>query len=269
MRAPKDKPSKRRAWVRSIVRVSSTVLVCFALFWWWLPWEFRPDASQVRLPASNLAWSDLANPSMKILVITAHPDDSEFYIGGTLARLHESRVPIELLIVTNGDKSYYPFGVDPGLAKIRQAEQTEVAGKWGASRITFLGEPDGRFEPTRELEDRIEAKIRAIQPDIVLTFDPEFPLKVAHGDHRKAGVAGLAAAKRADVPLVLLFATMAPSFTVDISRHYDQKLSLLSGHKSQFDETRMGHVEGMLWDAAESAGQRIGVELGENFRVVR
>lgn len=237
--------------------------------WWWVPWEYRPGAQELNVPPTTFTFEDLSRKSNRILIVTAHPDDSEFYSAGTLVRLKTSGASTQLLVVTNGDKGYYPF-TDPTLtAKVRQAEQSTVASDWGCDRVAYLGFPDGRFEPTRQLVDAIERHIREYRPNIVMTFDPEHPFKLAHGDHRKAGDAACEAARRVGGITLVCLATMAPNFTVDITHQWNDKLALVAGHKSQFFGSKLERINGMLNNAALRNGRRIGVKRGESYRVTR
>ncbi|HKA28373.1 MAG TPA: PIG-L family deacetylase, partial [Candidatus Binatia bacterium] len=40
----------------------------------------------------------------RVLVVTAHPDDSEFGAGGTIAKLVKDGCEVTYVIVTNGNK---------------------------------------------------------------------------------------------------------------------------------------------------------------------
>ena len=65
---------------------------------------------------------------MKILVITAHPDDVDFGAGGTIARWISEGHEVVYCLVTDGDAG----GFDPSvprsaIAGIRQREQTAAA----------------------------------------------------------------------------------------------------------------------------------------------
>ena len=46
----------------------------------------------------------MADKIERVLVVTAHPDDSEFGAGGTVAKLAKDGCEITYVIVTNGNK---------------------------------------------------------------------------------------------------------------------------------------------------------------------
>jgi LmbE family N-acetylglucosaminyl deacetylase len=73
-------------------------------------------------------------PIQRVLVITAHPDDSEFGAGGTVARLVREGLYVAYCIVTNGDKGSGDRSMTPErLARIRQEEQRNSATRLGYS----------------------------------------------------------------------------------------------------------------------------------------
>ena len=46
----------------------------------------------------------MADKIERVLVVTAHPDDSEFGAGGTIARLAKDGCEVTYVIATNGNK---------------------------------------------------------------------------------------------------------------------------------------------------------------------
>jgi len=79
----------------------------------------------------------------RVMVITAHPDDSEFGAGGTVARLTREGKIVTYCILTNGDKGSNDRGMTPErLAQIREEEQRNAARVLGVDLVEFLGFPD-------------------------------------------------------------------------------------------------------------------------------
>ncbi|HEX7786653.1 MAG TPA: PIG-L family deacetylase, partial [Methylomirabilota bacterium] len=67
-------------------------------------------------------------PIRRVLVITAHPDDSEFGAGGTVAKLVQEGKQVSYCIVTNGNKGSSDRTMTPErLAEIRAEEQRNAA----------------------------------------------------------------------------------------------------------------------------------------------
>src|SRR5215475_3374516 len=83
----------------------------------------------------------------RALVVTAHPDDTEFGAGGTVARLVRQGTQVAYVIVTNGNKGSSDRTMTPGrLAQIREAEQRNADRTVGVEDVTFLGYDDGEVE---------------------------------------------------------------------------------------------------------------------------
>src|SRR4030095_4505006 len=90
-------------------------------------------------------------PIQRVLVVTAHPDDSEFGAGGTVARLVREGKQVSYCIVTNGNKGSGDRSMtSERLAEIRAEEQRNAARVLGVETVDFLGFPDCEGEDTRE-----------------------------------------------------------------------------------------------------------------------
>src|SRR3972149_1038314 len=90
----------------------------------------------------------MADEPVRVLTVTAHPDDTEFGFGGTIARWADEGRLIWYCIATNGDKGTSDRSLTPPqLAAIRQKEQLAAAKTLGVQDVFFLGYPDGGLEP--------------------------------------------------------------------------------------------------------------------------
>ena len=87
----------------------------------------------------------------RVMVITAHPDDSEFGAAGTVATLAREGKLVTYCILTNGNKGSSDRSMTPErLVKIREEEQRNAARVLGVETVDFLGFPDCELEDTRE-----------------------------------------------------------------------------------------------------------------------
>src|SRR4030095_2346383 len=131
------------------------------------------------------------------LVVVAHPDDVDFWAGGTVATWTDAGTAVTYCVLSDGDSG----GFDPQVPRsaipgIRQAEQKAAAAVLGVSDVRFLGYPDGCIEPTYALRRDITRLIRQVQPARVLSWSPEWSgrrFHRNHPDHRAAGEAALSA----------------------------------------------------------------------------
>jgi LmbE family N-acetylglucosaminyl deacetylase len=196
----------------------------------------------------------------KVLVVLAHPDDPEFFCGGTVARWASAGRTIAYCLLTRGDKGADDDAIPSDqIARMREAEQRAAASVLGVQEVFFLSHPDGYLEPSLDLRRDIVRVIRRVRPDIVITCDPTnfFPSNrhINHADHRAAGEATLDAvypAARSALYFPELYAeeglephkvhdvyvagAQHPNIKVDITEHFDQKLRALQEHHSQIGD---------------------------------
>ena len=75
----------------------------------------------------------------RVMVIVAHPDDPEFFSGGTIALWAREGAEITYLILTNGNKgSDDPAMMPQQLARLREEEQRSAADVLGVKTVVFL-----------------------------------------------------------------------------------------------------------------------------------
>ena len=188
-----------------------------------------------------------------MLVVTAHPDDSEFGAGGTVAKLAREGKEVTYVIVTDGSKGSSDRTMTPErLATIRQEEQRNAARTLGVERVQFLGYTDGELEDTQGLRRDVTREIRRWRPDLIITQNPHrtYNLYASHRDHRvTAGVVldcvyPLARDHMAFPELlpdlephkvgeIYVMSWENPQLVVDITDTMDLKLKALTCHVSQ------------------------------------
>ncbi len=249
------RPARRRS--RRLVWLAAALLLLAALIL-----IFRVQLTVP--PAQALARGDDLLRARTVLAIVGHPDDLEWYIGGTLHRLAQAGANVQVVVATNGEKG--PNRTDsPDLPRTRRAEQLAAARVNGYTRVRFLGLPDrGSARDPRFLPD-VKAIYQEVRPDAVFLFDPSFPaLPYLHVDHQGTARAFLTywGALGADRPPVYLFQTRRPDAAVDISAVMGTKARALAQHVSQ----NGGSGQGMrrLFN-----GRAVGVASAEFFRVLR
>ena len=220
----------------------------------------------------------------RAMVITAHPDDSEFGAGGTVAKLVKDGTEVTYCILTNGNKGSGDRGMTPErLIGIREEEQRNAARVLGVETVDFLGFPDCELEDTRESRMAVTAAIRRHRPDLVIAQNPHRTknLGASHRDHRvAAGIAldcvyplardhmsfpeliaqGLEPHK---VKEVYLMWWENPELVVDISETIDLKIKALACHVSQMKD--MPAVEKRVRERGAELGKPHGYACAETF----
>lgn len=198
--------------------------------------------------------------SQKILVILAHPDDPEFFLGATIARWTRQGHKVVYYLLTRGDKGTQDRNIlSEELVKIREGEQRAAAHILGVDEVHFLENPDGFLTLTTDLRREVTRIIRKEKPDILVTSDPTnyFPndnMSINHPDHRTAGeiviesyfpAAGnpkffselLAESYEPhSVKEVWFSLTHQPNIVFDITETWPIKLEALHQHRSQIGD---------------------------------
>jgi LmbE family N-acetylglucosaminyl deacetylase len=193
---------------------------------------------------------------MRILISVAHPDDPEFFCGGSIARWTREGHTVRYVLLTDGSKGNDDPSIDgPLLVRMRQTEQIAAAAELGVSDIRFLDWQDGELANTLALQQAIAREIRQFKPDIVVSTDPTVlhygALRVNHNDHRVAGLATAdaifpASGNRMYFPALLeagfemhsptelwFCGATHPNYLVDVSAEIERKIAAMRKHVSQ------------------------------------
>ena len=84
-----------------------------------------------------------------ILLITAHPDDAEFGVAGSVAQWTREGKSVAYVVCTSGDKGSGDRNMTPErLITIREKEQRNAAESLGVNQVVFLGYGDQTIEDT-------------------------------------------------------------------------------------------------------------------------
>jgi LmbE family N-acetylglucosaminyl deacetylase len=208
--------------------------------------------SSLRAASVTLVMDDVAVE--RALAVTAHPDDVDFAMAGTVALLTEAGAEVTYCIVTNGDAGGFDADVARSqIAGIRQAEQRAAAAEVGVTDLRFLDYPDGRVEVTLDLRRDIARVIREVRPQRLLCQSPErnmLRLPAAHPDHTAVGEATLCALypdarnpfaylgeldslEAWTVPETWVFGMERVNHYVDVTSVLERKKAALRRHESQ------------------------------------
>jgi LmbE family N-acetylglucosaminyl deacetylase len=225
----------------------------------------------------------------RFMVITAHPDDSEFGPAGIAATWIDAGSVGRLVVCTSGDQGGEDPTTDPlELSALRENEQRAAASVIGYDEVVFLHQPDGALANDLALREHLVREIRRFRPDAVLTHDPEALFHegggINHTDHRTAGLAAVDAVYPAarnpmafpwlardglakhEVRRVYLFWSNHPDVYVDVSATLERKVAALQAHASQLHEP--GRVEEWVRSSAGEVGAKIGVAAAERLRLI-
>jgi LmbE family N-acetylglucosaminyl deacetylase len=227
----------------------------------------------------------------RVLVINAHPDDSDFGASGTIAAWIKQGIEVSYVMCTNGDQggeeSQYTKEEMP---MVRQREQRAAGAVIGVTDITFLNYVDGHLEPTIALRKDLVREIRRVKPDRMICQSPERNwdrIGASHPDHLAAGEAAIQAVypdarnpyaftelleegfEPWRVKEVWMSGFPQPDHWVDITDTFDLKIKVLREHASQTNHIE--DLEGMLREWGQRNAGIGGLPEGriaESFKIV-
>lgn len=129
------------------------------------------------------------NKLRKILIVTAHPDDETFGMGGTIAKYIAQGVQVSVVCATKGEVGEADADLlaqYSSIAALREAEMRCAMQVLGIKDLHFLGYRDSGMPgskdndhpqafiqaPLEKTGREVALLMRKLKPDIVLTFDP-------------------------------------------------------------------------------------------------
>jgi len=230
---------------------------------------------------------------LDILAIAAHRDDVEQTCGGTLLKMAQKGQRTGILDLTQGEMG------TRGTAADREREANEAARLLRVEWRRALEIPDGRVENTWVNRLKIARVIRRVRPRVVIL--PYW--KGRHPDHYTCSTLGyeacfLAGLKKLEIaaklrekgfdlesddelapyrPFKIVYATLyydvRPTFVVDISEEFEDRLAALMAYKSQFEDQQEGsgifpvhaEIRDRIHSMARFYGMLAGVKYAEPF----
>lgn len=195
---------------------------------------------------------------IEILAVAAHRDDVEQTCGGTLLRMSQIGYRTAILDLTQGEMG------TRGTVADRAREADEAARILKVSWRRALDIPDGKVENTWENRLKIVRVIRELRPRILIL--PYWAAR--HPDHyttsslgyeacflsglanlgktgasessQTSGVADLPPHRPFKIIYASLYFDARPTFVVDITDQFEQRLEALMAYKSQYGEQKKG-----------------------------
>jgi LmbE family N-acetylglucosaminyl deacetylase len=187
-----------------------------------------------------------------VLVFAPHPDDAEFFAGGTLAGFVAEGARVVIITATDGSKGSFTLAGED-LAAVRFEEAHRACQSLGIEPPVMLDLTDFELDllPPGYLRERFIYYLRLYRPDVMVAEDP-YHLGEPHPDHRAVAWAAYEAANFAHLPTLhpnQFDDGMQPHFVmekyfytnnparinkvVDISATFELKISALLEHKTQ------------------------------------
>ncbi|MBM0237556.1 PIG-L family deacetylase [Micromonospora sp. ATA32] len=180
----------------------------------------------------------MAERSLTLMAVHAHPDDEATSTGGVLARYAAEGISTVLVTCTDGRCGDGPGGVKPGdpghdPAAVVAMRQEELEASCAALKVTHLetlgyadsgmmGWPTNDLPsafwstPVAEAADRLAELIRQYRPDVVVTYDENG--FYGHPDHIQAHRITMAAVAKTDIPSKVYWTTVPRSAFAEFGR---------------------------------------------------
>jgi bacillithiol biosynthesis deacetylase BshB1 len=217
---------------------------------------------------------------LDILVFSAHPDDAELSMGGTIAKFTNEGLKVGVVDLTKGEMS------TRGNTRIRAKETAKATEILKLKVRLNLGLKDGDLFYTNIAMKKVVTKLRKYKPKVVFA-----PYKNdRHPDHidvsnlvkRAVFNSGLKKFKTTDEGKIQdhyrpgkIFYYMQtylfdPSFIVDISDYFSTKMKAVKAFKSQFYNSKLQEEDTFIsrpefLDYIEVRAKFYGFQIGKKF----
>ncbi len=128
---------------------------------------------------------------LRLLCVTAHPDDEAGLFGGTLLLYRQRGIETHVICLTPGQAARYRGGYQgrDELAAVRRRELAAACEHLEVSHCEVLNFRDAHLDQENlyEVVGEMVLRYRQIRPHVVITFGPEGAV-TAHTDHGMASV---------------------------------------------------------------------------------
>jgi LmbE family N-acetylglucosaminyl deacetylase len=165
-------------------------------------------------------------PAGPWLVISPHPDDETFGLGGALLLAAGQGAEADVLILTSGEQG-------GGNAEMREQEAREAAARLRVRNVWFWRLPDRSLQADPATVERLAELIAATRPGCVFFPSPVEP----HPDHRAASAIAWEALRKTGFPAEpwsYEVSVQGPANRlIDITRVVAQKREIMDVYASQ------------------------------------
>src|SRR5690349_21138963 len=156
---------------------------------------------------------------LRLMCVTAHPDDEAGGFGGTLLKYRAAGAETSVVCLTPGQAATHRGGAksDPELAEMRKKEFAAACEILRVSRSVIFDYPDGQLylQNLNRVVYALTLEIRRFCPDILMTFGADGGV-TGHPDHAMAG----------------MFASLAYQWAGRDNRYADQFEGAIKPHRT-------------------------------------
>lgn len=218
---------------------------------------------------------------MKIVVISAHPDDEILGCGGTLLKHIKNGDEVIWLIITNIFESQ---GFSKERIMSRQIEIDTIKYRMGFSSVFKLDYPTMSLDSSsiNSMISKISGIFNDFKPEVVYIMNRSD----AHSDHRITFDAVFACTKSFRYPFiknVLMYECISetefapalservfqPNYFVDVTDHFEKKLEMMKVYESELGEHPFPRSIDNITALAHFRGATAGVKYAEAFQLLK
>lgn len=217
---------------------------------------------------------------MKVLVVSAHPDDEIIGCGGTLLKHVSEGDDVYWVIITNISEKQ---GFSRERVESRQAEIGKVASMLGFKRVVKMNYPTMSLDDTalNSLIPKLSKVFSELEPERIYVMNRSD----AHSDHRITFDAVMACTKSFRYPFVksvLMYECISetefapalpekvfiPNYFVDVSAFFSRKMEIMKVYESELAEHPFPRSARNMEALAVFRGAKAGVEYAEAFQLI-
>lgn len=210
---------------------------------------------------------------MKVLVISAHPDDEVLGMGGTIKKLSKMKNEIRLCVITEGVTAQYS---DKKMITVRKESCIKSSKVLGISKVYFLNYPDMKLDsiPNVEINKKLEEIIKKFNPEIVYIT----PRNDLNRDHRLVHESALVVTRSFTSNVKQLYCYELPGFVdeqfapnvyVNIDSEFKYKVKALNCYKTEIKNFPHSRSIKSLENLATYRGVQSGMKKAEAFRLIK
>lgn len=217
-----------------------------------------------------------------VLVVSAHPDDMEIACAGTLLKCKERGDRVVVCHLSDGNQGHEV--IMPDELGLMRREEAKKSGNIGDFETIWGGFHDLEvYDNNKEARDKVVDIIRKVDPDFIITHNPDdympdhtatsrlvfdacFTATVPHYETKEKGVSRLTPIYYMDTLAGINF---NPTEYVDVTPYIDTKLEMLNCHASQIvwmrDHDGIDFPD-MVKTCCRYRGFQCGADYAEGFR---
>ncbi len=217
-----------------------------------------------------------------VLCISCHPDDMEIACAGTLLKCKERGDRVVICHLSSGNLGHEI--IKPDELRVMRAKEAERSAEIGGFEIIHGGFDDLEiYDNNKESRDKVVDIIKQVDPDFIITHDPDDYMPDHVATARLVFDASFTATLpnyptkvegRARLVPIYYMDTLAgvnfnPTEFVDVSKFIDTKLEMLNCHESQIVWMRdHDHIDfpDMVKTCCRYRGFQCGADYAEGFK---